>query len=209
MQPGERLHIASLARDIDVSPGAVREALSRLSSEHLVIAIDQRGFRVSQLSFEDMNDIYQTRCQIEEDVVCRSVKAGDGAWRETLTERYAEMAHYAGNPIRHDAARAHEEFHRALVSACPSDWSLRVFNMLYRASDRYRNFAVFKMAEERDSSAEHTRIFEAAMAGEGELAGLLARLHLERTRDILRDILSSHLVDEPEPIDGFVPAGLA
>ena len=47
--PGSRLKIQELCSRLSVSLGAIREALSRLSSESLVIAEPQRGFRVAPL----------------------------------------------------------------------------------------------------------------------------------------------------------------
>src|SRR5690349_12276640 len=48
--PGQKLHIAGLAKQFSVSLAAVREALSRLVADGLVQASDQRGFRVSPVS---------------------------------------------------------------------------------------------------------------------------------------------------------------
>jgi len=48
--PGAKLPIVKLARDYGVSPGAVREALSRLVSENLVEFNEQRGFRAAPVS---------------------------------------------------------------------------------------------------------------------------------------------------------------
>src|SRR6201999_1825607 len=61
LKPGERLIINQLCQYLDVSLGAVREALSRLSSEGLVIAEPQRGFRVAPISAEDLKDLTAAR----------------------------------------------------------------------------------------------------------------------------------------------------
>ena len=52
--PGQKLHIAGLAKQFSVSLAAVREALSRLVADGLVQASDQRGFRVSPVSPADL-----------------------------------------------------------------------------------------------------------------------------------------------------------
>src|SRR5881227_3354643 len=62
--PGQKLHIAGLAKQFSVSLAAVREALSRLVADGLVQASDQRGFRVSPVS-ADLRDVTQTRVDIE------------------------------------------------------------------------------------------------------------------------------------------------
>ena len=63
--PGQKLHIAGLAKQFSVSLAAVREALSRLVADGLVQASDQRGFRVSPVSPADLRDVTQTRIDIE------------------------------------------------------------------------------------------------------------------------------------------------
>ena len=184
--PGDRLHIAALAEKHEASPGAVREALSRLSGEHLVTAIDQRGFRVSQLSLHDMLDLYTTRAVVEERAVQESVKAGGDAWRKSLTERHERLRRSGPNTLVNDEVlEAHEAFHRELLSACPGIWLKRLFDTMYRAGERYRFFACHHLVDHRDPVAEHNAIYDAAMAGDYELAGLLIRRHVETTRDLL------------------------
>ena len=78
--PGQKLHIAGLAKQFSVSLAAVREALSRLVADGLVQASDQRGFRVSPVSPADLRDVTQTRVDIEGLALRRSIERGDAAW---------------------------------------------------------------------------------------------------------------------------------
>jgi DNA-binding GntR family transcriptional regulator len=48
--PGERLHIRSLCDRFKVGLSRMREALSRLSSEGLVVQCDHRGFSAAPIS---------------------------------------------------------------------------------------------------------------------------------------------------------------
>src|SRR5882762_2291318 len=65
-QPGQPLRIGELCKRFNVSQGAVREALSRLTSEGLVEAEPQRGFRVTPVSVEDLRDLVSARGAIEQ-----------------------------------------------------------------------------------------------------------------------------------------------
>ena len=78
--PGQKLHIAGLAKQFSVSLTAVREALSRLVADGLVQASDQRGFRVSPVSSADLEDVTRTRIDIESLALRRSIERGDQAW---------------------------------------------------------------------------------------------------------------------------------
>ena len=77
--PGQKLHIAGLAKQFSVSLAAVREALSRLVADGLVQASDQRGFRVSPVSPADLRDVTQTRVDIEGLALRRSIERGNAA----------------------------------------------------------------------------------------------------------------------------------
>ena len=65
LQPEVRLRVIDIAGREAVSPGAVREALSALTSEHLVIPLPQRGFRVAPMFRDDMFDLFTTRAELE------------------------------------------------------------------------------------------------------------------------------------------------
>src|SRR5688572_19680166 len=65
LRPGEKLLIGPLGRRFNVSIASVREALSRLVADGLVVAEDQRGFRVSPVSLADLRDVTNTRIELE------------------------------------------------------------------------------------------------------------------------------------------------
>ena len=62
--PGERLRVEHLKTDYGVSAGTLREAITRLASDALVVTEGQRGFRVAPIALEDLEDITNLRVQI-------------------------------------------------------------------------------------------------------------------------------------------------
>src|ERR1041385_4027740 len=82
--PGAKLKIQDLCTQFSVSLGAIREALSRLTSEGLVTAEPQRGFRAAPISAEDLQDLTRTRIQIETLCIRRAIEVGDVAWESQL-----------------------------------------------------------------------------------------------------------------------------
>jgi Mn-dependent DtxR family transcriptional regulator len=80
LQPGTKLRIAEIAEEFGVSATPMREALSRLVSRGLVVAVGQRGFRVMPVSREDLADITRTRVALETAALRRSMRYGDGKW---------------------------------------------------------------------------------------------------------------------------------
>src|SRR6201990_2330640 len=89
--PGQKLHIAGLAKQFSVSLAAVREALSRLVADGLVQASDQRGFRVSPVSLADLADVTQTRIDIEGLALRRAIERGDDAWLNSVKTAWAAL----------------------------------------------------------------------------------------------------------------------
>lgn len=190
LQPEARLRVVDIAGREAVSPGAVREALSALVSEHLVLPLPQRGFRVAPMARDDMMDLFTTRADLESELAARSAAAGRPAWRDNLTKAWEKMISYGERPtISEGAAASHEAFHRALIDDCGSVWSLRLFETVYVASERYRYFAYRFLTGGRDPHQEHEGIHAAAITGDDRLVRRLCRDHILRTRDALADAM--------------------
>ncbi len=188
-RPDERLKISELGQAFDVSTGAVREALSRLTSEGLVIAEPQRGFRVAPVSIADLRDLTMVRVDSEVSCLRRAIAHGDLAWEAAVIASHHRLAHTVlrptnGGPGFSEAwLGAHANFHRTLASACDSPWSLKLREMLFIQSERYRDLALIADKGERDVAREHRELMEAALARDANLAATRMAAHLTRTAD--------------------------
>lgn len=191
LQPGEKLLIAALAKGFGVSAVAVREALSRLVADGLVVAEDQRGFHVSKLSLADLLDVTHTRIEIECLALRRAIARSNAAWQGQVEAAWRELdaaPHLApGEVDRHHEAwsRAHGRFHAALISNCGLDWLLRFRTVLYEQSERYRRISLTVRRSARDTRGEHRLIFEAVMRGDAEAASRDLASHFERTAETI------------------------
>jgi DNA-binding GntR family transcriptional regulator len=198
--PGSRLKIQDLCSRLSMSLGAIREALSRLTSEGLVIAEPQRGFRAAPISPEDLKDL--TKVRIEIDTLClrRAVEFGDVAWESRLVAAFHRLSRTperaAGDPSRSsdEWAEAHAGFHTALVDGCDSPWLMRLHNQLYDQSERYRRLSVSLAPRRRNIGDEHKKILDAVLAREAGKATRLLAAHLGATTEIL---LSADLAELP------------
>ena len=189
--PGRKLKIQELCTQFSVSLGAIREALSRLTSEGLVVAEPQRGFRAAPISASDLVDLTMVRIQI--DCLCleRAIAFGDVNWESRLvaaTHRLARTPERAtDDPARsnEDWAEAHAAFHLALVNGCNSPWLLHLHSLLYAQSERYRRLSVPFTVSGRNVNEEHQAIVTATLAREAQSAMRLLTTHLEATTHIL------------------------
>jgi DNA-binding GntR family transcriptional regulator len=191
LRPGEKLRMNDLCQAFSVSLSAVREALSRLTAEGLVIAEPQRGFRAAPISGAELHDLTQVRVQIEGMCLRRAIAAGDVGWEERVVAAHHRLSR---TPEREpdDASRlsdawaeAHTSFHRALVSACDSPYLLEIREMLHTRSERYRRISVPLSRALRPIAQEHEGIMQAALERDADRAVGLLSEHLELTSVIL------------------------
>lgn len=186
--PGERLRIEHLKHVYGVGAGTLREAITRLVSDALVVAEGQRGFRVAPIAIEDLQDLTRLRLHIEIDALRQSIRNGDDAWRAQLQRAFDELSAFE-QPIRPEHRRRWEllntRFHEALIAAHASPWTVNVLRILARHGERYRRYAMGLPGSVRDVHEEHRQIFEAAMAGLEARAALALEAHIRATPDLL------------------------
>lgn len=194
LMPGTKLNIAGLAADLDVSLGAVREALSMLQSEALVVSEPQRGYTVSPVSPKELADITEARIAIEGLCLRASIERGDLAWESRVVAAWHRLSRLSQTEAGRDQhlsdvwSSAHADFHAELVGACGNDWLLRMRAMLYEQSERYRRMSVSvpQQAGTRDVPAEHKAIFDAVMDRDIDRAVAALENHLRKTSTIVR-----------------------
>jgi DNA-binding GntR family transcriptional regulator len=187
--PGARLKINDLAEALGVSPGAIREGLSRLTAEQLVVSQDQKGFTVAPLSIDDLEDLTDLRCEVEAIALRRAVANGDDAWEASVLAA-AHRLNRAPPRVVQDAdailawAARHAEFHTALVSACGSRRLLDLHTQLYEQSERYRGLSAHA-DHDRDVGAEHQAIVDAALARDADRLVALMVAHIRETTALI------------------------
>lgn len=197
LPPGERLRIEHIKSRYGVGAGTIREAITRLASDDLVQAEGQRGFRVSELSMDDLRDLTELRIHIELNALRISIRKGDDAWRERVRQAFEQLGSEE-QPVRPEGRKRWEalntRFHEALVSGCASPRTLRILQQLARAGERYRRFTI-KMSgdENRDVHVEHQLIFDLAMNGHEARAALALEAHIRATTDMLERACRSGL----------------
>ncbi len=193
LRPGAQINIAELTLRLGVSSGAVREALSRLTAESLVVAEPHRGFRVSPISAVELRDITAVRIEVETMCLSRAISAGDRVWEASIVAAFHIMSKLpersASDPVQLNPewAVAHSAFHLALVSCCGSPWLLVLRDNLFRQSERYRQLSSPPADIERDGLAEHAQIMKATLARSDDLVASLMTSHLLITMQIIID----------------------
>lgn len=191
LRPGQRLRVEHLKDDYGVGAGTLREALALLLSDALVTVEGQRGYRVSEVSLEDLRDLTDTRVRLETEALRQSIRLGSPAWEARVRETFeqlseAEAAGVAREPQRWEAAN--RRFHEALIGGYSSPWTWHLLSILYRHGERYRHLAIRIGATgtiQRDIHEEHEGIFSAAIARQEARAALALEAHIRLTCELL------------------------
>ncbi|QDM15721.1 FCD domain-containing protein [Tardiphaga sp. vice304] len=144
LAPGARLGIVDLVQRYDIGATPLREGLSRLMSRGLIVGIGQRGFRVADISREDLADITRMRTVVEMEALRLAIQNGNDAWEAGILGALHQMRRHIeriGDAFREGAPdfdRLHKGFHTALLSACGSRRLLSAHSDLYDQAYRYR-----------------------------------------------------------------------
>ena len=188
--PGAKLPLHQLRQRYAIGASPLREALSRLVSEDLVVYNDQRGFVAASVSVEELRDVVRTRIALESMALEQAFAQRTPQWEEALVLAFHRLSRmprsvdadsYEENPLWEQQHRA---FHAALLGGCGSKVLLDFCDQLYDRAYRYRQLAARKAYKQRDELGEHRAIFEAVMAGQLRDAQRLLGEHYERTAQI-------------------------
>jgi GntR family transcriptional regulator, carbon starvation induced regulator len=195
--PGERLRIEMLKTIYDIGPTPLREALQKLSTEGLVLALEKRGFMVSPLDLDEFSDLNIARIEIEKVALSRSIALGDRQWESRVVaatylmnkEDAALLA--SGNGVSDAWEAANAEFHATMIAACGSKWLLQMRDHLQDMCERYRRSSISQSIKKtlngnRNVGKEHAAISEAVLSRNAELACQLTESHYMKTLDRLK-----------------------
>jgi DNA-binding GntR family transcriptional regulator len=197
--PGAKLSPRTIATEYEVSLSVVREALTRLTEQDLVVAAPQLGFSVVELDIDDVRDISRLRILIEGAGLREAIEHADVEYEARLMgshHRLSRTQYITGHPgetVTEDWARAHADYHRALLSACPSPRLRDLAASLRETAELYRRWSgSFDVHQEpRDVPAEHRGLLEAALDRDPDRAVALLTEHINKTASLLELFMES------------------
>jgi len=209
LAPGARLKIQELVKRYSAGAIPVREALSRLTTSGFVDAKDQRGFSVRQVSASELLDLNRMRQLLESIAVRDSIEQGNLAWEAHVISAHHQMSRlnqfseFDFKTLNVEWEAAHDEFHKAIVSACSSPWLLKFIEVIRLQSARYRHISVrAKPTAERDVKGEHKSILDSVLERNADLAieKLCAHFTKSATNALTEGLVSQGLSTSALPI---------
>jgi DNA-binding GntR family transcriptional regulator len=183
LAPGQRLGLDRMRETYGTSISTLRELLSRLASEDLVVAEGQRGFEVAPVSAADLQEVAALRLLLEAHALEQSFAAGGLDWEGSVVSAHHKLAALERNLLAGEAAdaalwkRYDWEFHHALIGACGSKALLKAHTAAYDRYLRYQMVAVVFRGEV--AADEHRRLLDAALARDAPKAQEILRAHID------------------------------
>lgn len=177
-QRGEVLTEAKLCEELGVSRTPIREALRRLSQEH-IIEESTKGSVVIGISERDLEDIFLIRENIEGLAAEVAAKNRTAEYLEELRRALELQEFYLTKMDSEQIKVMDNRFHELLYKSCGGITFYDTLEPLHKKIQKYRKAAVNNKSRATASVEEHKKIFEAIANQNGENARKYATEHIK------------------------------
>ncbi|MBM0226748.1 MULTISPECIES: GntR family transcriptional regulator [Micromonospora] len=182
MRPGEVYSAPTLAAQFGVSPTPVREAMLDLVKEGLVETVRNKGFRVTELSDQELDNITEIRQLIEVPATVKAIDiatADDLARLRPMAQRIVDVAQERDliAYIEHD-----RRFHLELLSLMGN---AHLVSLVGELRARSRLFGLTRLAESGElgtSALEHIQMLDLIAAKDRSGLERLMKAHIGHVR---------------------------
>lgn len=184
MRPGVVYSVPTLAVRFGVSATPVREAMLDLAKEGLVDSARNKGFRVTELSDEDLDDITQLRALIEVPTVAQLatvITEADVEELRPLAQAIVEGAEQ-GDLIRY--LEEDRRFHLQLLALAGNPRLVDVVSTLRSQTRLYGLDLLVHQGRLAASAVEHHELLDALLAHDAAWTEAVMRRHLGHVRGI-------------------------
>jgi DNA-binding GntR family transcriptional regulator len=213
LKPGTRLHVSNLASALRMSQTPVREALSMLEKEHLIEREPQKGFRVSALDLQAVEDLYDLRIALE------ALAAGQAARRMPLSDRnriahlLAEVGHLIKNGNKQRILQLEQDFHLIILEASGNKPLAAMGRAILDRIWIIQNINLLTTDHLSYAHPQHVKVFQAIERGDSQQASLLMKRHIASAKEFVLsrlrrsdDVLSNLMMGFPKEYGSFKDA---
>lgn len=183
LEPGSWIDEQALAEAYGISRTPLREALKVLAAEGLVTLKPRRGCYVTELSTQDLDDIFpvigllESRC-----AYIAAEKATQADLRRLEAIHWRLEQHAAENDV--DAFfNANQDFHLAVQEVSGNRWLMQVIDDLRKVLKLVRHDSLLRAGRLEQSLEEHRAIMAAIRSGDAVQSEARMREHLQHGRE--------------------------
>lgn len=179
LEPGSWIDELKLAEEYGISRTPLREALKVLAAEGLVTMKVRRGAYVTEVSDQDLADVYHLLSLLESDAAAAAATkatAGEIAQLEAL-HCELEAAAEPGRVDRENFFAINERFHMRLLAIAGNRWRDQMVADLRKVMKLNRHNSLLKAGRIDESLAEHRALMAALRRKDGKAAAACMREH--------------------------------
>ncbi|PNH90646.1 GntR family transcriptional regulator [Vibrio diazotrophicus] len=196
--PGSKISEPELAKRFEVSRGPLREALMRIEGLGLIERIPHVGARVIQFSSEKLVELYAVREALEgmaARLAARNITEIEIAGLETLLSTHsAHIDQVDGASYFHQ--QGDFDFHYRIIKASRNSQLVSLLcDELYHLLRMYRYQSPRAQSRPVEALDEHKFILQAIRNRDEELAEMLMRRHISRSRRLIEQQILSEAKD--------------
>jgi DNA-binding GntR family transcriptional regulator len=183
LEPGSWIDEMKIAEEFGISRTPLREALKVLAAEGLVTMKVRRGAYVTEVSHQDLSDVYHLLSLLESDAAAVvATKATDAELHELqdlhkALEAAATPAETAGKANTDQFFALNEQFHMRLLAIANNRWRDQMVADLRKVMKLNRHNSLLKTGRIEESLAEHQAIMAALVARDAALTAQRVREH--------------------------------
>lgn len=208
LKPGARLHVSDLAHALQMSQTPVREALSMLEKEHLIERQPQKGFRVSALSMQGVEDLYDLRIALEVLAARQAAMRMTPSGRNRIARLLAEVGRLMKNGNKQRILELEQDFHLIILEASGNKPLAEMGRAILDRIWIIQNINLLTTDHLSDAHPQHLNVLEAIKNGDSQKAAMLMHRHLTFAKEFVLSRLKSGDDILSKLMMGFPWAGL-
>lgn len=185
--PGSLLNELQLAEEFSVSRTPIREAIGRLEMDGYVRVLPKKGIYVTDISLNDVHQIFQTRIEIEPLALKMAVPHLKMEELLMFRKRFTDEEPDLSNAFRLDTA-----MHLFLIEHCGNRYIIEMMRKLFDDNTRIVIASKQNQVKIHNAKREHLEILNSLIQKDNpEVTARLLRTHLETCRRAALDYFYS------------------
>jgi DNA-binding GntR family transcriptional regulator len=191
LAPGQKLNEIQLAAKFNISRPPLREAFRTLEKELLLVSVPRRGSFVSEISVENLREVYEARLMIEEHALER-LKTGKITFIPEVVSIFSRISELGriewellSKEERVKYLRMLADFHTKLIEASGNKLFIHFFRTITYLTSRYQYKFPYGPETFSMSQESHHQIIKEIQAGEFEKAKITLKEHNQTFVEIL------------------------
>jgi DNA-binding GntR family transcriptional regulator len=177
LEPGSWIDEQKLTSALGISRTPLREALKVLAVEGLVTMKLRRGAYVTEMSAQDVSQVYHLLAVLESDAAGEVARKASDAELAELGKLHEQLEAQAQQ--RDAFFITNEEFHQRLLQIAGNRWRSQIVNDLRKVMKLNRHHSLFRQGRVAESLAEHRALVQALLARDADKTQMLMRAHFE------------------------------